>query len=73
MHTFTWKGEDDQPQVVINHNGDYSGDAHVSLCHPDNPDLVTQTITLPAEAMVNFAKQAIGDQLITLLESNGFA
>jgi uncharacterized protein YvpB len=72
MHTFTWRGEDDQPQVVINHNGGYSGDAHVSVCHPDNPNLTMHTITLPAEALVNFAKQAVGEQLATLLEENGF-
>jgi hypothetical protein len=73
MHTYIWRGEGDQPQVVINHNGDYSGDAWVNVCHPDNPDLIMHAITLPAEALVSFAKQAVGEQLTALLEENGFA
>jgi hypothetical protein len=33
----------------------------------------TERITIPGEALVDLAKQVVGDQLIGLLESNGYA
>lgn len=73
MQTFRWTGGDEVPGVVIHHDGNYRGDVYVQVFHTDHPDLVIGTLSVPAQALVAFAKQAVGTELTTLLEQNGFA
>lgn len=77
MHTTAWepKRPDDVPLdevtvVWINDNGDFSGDLIISRRTGNGQ---TETMTIPGEALAGLAKQVVGDQLIGLLEENGFA
>lgn len=73
MHTFIWNDEENDRagEVVINHNGDYSGDAIIRTYAP-NGDLGDE-LTVPVAALEAFVKGVVGDKLVSLLEQNGYA
>lgn len=64
MHTFEHT-TNDGVNVVINHNGDYSGDAKVRISTAGG-DAVS--VEIPCEALVAFCGEAVKDILISALE-----
>lgn len=64
MHTFMYK-DPDGVGVVINHNGDYSGDAQVRVSTPGG-DAVS--IEIPCNALISFCGEAVRGKLISALE-----
>lgn len=65
--------------VQINHNGDYSGDAHVRFTVPRDradewlvtrtgPEEIEVTIKIPCKALAAFGKDATVSEIIGILE-----
>lgn len=62
MHTFGHEN------VTIHHNGDYSGDAIVLVENESDKGVVSNEFRIPCEALVNFSKAGIINQIISKLE-----
>jgi hypothetical protein len=74
MHTFTWYAPDTEYEIYINHNGDMSGNAiisvpseHVKIDGREPMSAVVQ-IELPAKMLASFSRNATLDEAVEALQ-----
>jgi len=68
MHTYNFKEKETDTAVIINYNGDYSGDITISVLHDGQP-YRSFTIEVPFEAIKSFMNEYIRDRLMSKIEN----
>lgn len=65
MHTYQINGK-----VRIHHNGDYSGNAFITVSNGPGPQDYTE-VEVPTDGLVRFVTEMYRSQAVSLVESTG--